>query len=93
MTEVKRTLVVIGNLEIDFNPRLNQITVHKADRMPHMDMQAVPEDATLFWGTAKQFEEFLERAHKKFGHLYTPEKMEGGQGKEKNKWDAGTGLA
>ena len=61
---LNRFHLLLENLDIWIYPDEKKITVYKSDKIPYGSMVVVPDDAKLFSGTYKEFEDFLEHANR-----------------------------
>jgi hypothetical protein len=64
LKNLNRVHLLLDNLDIWVYPDEKKITVTKQDKIPYGSMVVIPEDAKLFEGTYKEFEDFLEHANR-----------------------------
>jgi hypothetical protein len=63
-------VLIVGNLRIFIDEKKNKVSIYKNDLYPLMDFIEIPPSAKLFGGSPEEFEDFLGRIQKKYGHLY-----------------------
>lgn len=61
--------VIIGDLEIFIDGSKNRIIVSKTSLSSALDIPEI-EKIGLFSGSISQFEDFLSKMKRKYGHLY-----------------------
>jgi len=64
LKDLNRLHLLLDNLDIWIYPDERKITVTKENMIPWGSAVVIPDDAKLFEGTYKEFEDFLEHANR-----------------------------